>query len=749
MTTRHAFTQDTQACLIAANGGHRPVLTGVNVRGTLRGVLLDMHVEQHYRNDGKTPIEAVYTFPLAHDAVLLGLTVELDGKTLTGVAVARQQAEEEYEEAIANGDSAVMLERSGDGLYTANLGNLLPGEQAVIRFRYGQALSFAQGNLRLVVPTVIAPRYGDAERQAGMRAGTVPTTNLLASYPFGLKLDIAPPLAGCAIASPSHSLARQTLADGTLQLTLAQQGWLDRDLVVNIDGVPMASTAVLARDGDRVVAMATLCPPLPPVNEETRAPLALKILVDCSGSMGGDSIDAARRALHRILAALEPGDSVSYSRFGSTVVHDTREPVVVNSEDRSLYRLAQCVAGTDANLGGTEMRKALESVFALGGAESAAVLLITDGETWDIPEIIASAQASHQRVFAVGIGAAPAAGLLKNVAEATGGACEFVAPDEDVEGTVLRLFSRLRAPRVRDVQVTWPGKPAVTGETPKTLFGGETLHLFAAWDTLPQGKLSLRWSADGLPASLEVELPAQVQDDDTLARLFGARRVTAATRAGDEAQATALAVQYQLVSEHTNYLVVHARADGDKGTVLPDLRHVEQMLAAGWGGSGLQHRGLREPMVIHSAIMSVNASMAPPDAGLVMQKRPSAREQARMDRELDALSATLTRADGRAVRAATPLSLLAQLWRNAQIEGGVPTELDDILLLVPEAVAAKLSELAKSAGTDAAVQQFYAALLELSRQGVGERRLQRHLVRAAGNATPAWAGMTAGDWGST
>jgi Ca-activated chloride channel family protein len=45
--------------------------------------------------------------------------------------------------------------------------------------------------------------------------------------------------------------------------------------------------------------------------------LALKLLVDCSGSMGGDSIASARRALMGVMEGLSEGDEVSFTRFGS------------------------------------------------------------------------------------------------------------------------------------------------------------------------------------------------------------------------------------------------------------------------------------------------------------------------------------------------------------------------------------------------------------------------------------------------
>ena len=43
-----------------------------------------------------------------------------------------EAAEEKYEDAVAAGDAAVMLETIEPGLYTMNVGNLLPLETAKI-----------------------------------------------------------------------------------------------------------------------------------------------------------------------------------------------------------------------------------------------------------------------------------------------------------------------------------------------------------------------------------------------------------------------------------------------------------------------------------------------------------------------------------------------------------------------------------------------------------------------------------------
>ncbi|MVW64214.1 hypothetical protein GPY61_30225 [Massilia sp. NEAU-DD11] len=133
------------------------VLQSIRAEGRVQGLLFELSVEQCYRNDGDENIEAVYTFPVAWNAVLLGVECVIGDKVLHGTVIAKSDGERRYEAALEEGDAAVMVERASDGMYTVNVGNLLAGEQAIIRFRYAQLLTFAHGQVRLVVPTKVDP----------------------------------------------------------------------------------------------------------------------------------------------------------------------------------------------------------------------------------------------------------------------------------------------------------------------------------------------------------------------------------------------------------------------------------------------------------------------------------------------------------------------------------------------------------------------------------------------------------------
>ena len=76
--------ENTAAVLGSANDNNI-VLESVDIDATLKGVYAEVDVTQVYRNQEQHNIEAVYTFPLPLDAVLLSLSLELNDKVLRGV----------------------------------------------------------------------------------------------------------------------------------------------------------------------------------------------------------------------------------------------------------------------------------------------------------------------------------------------------------------------------------------------------------------------------------------------------------------------------------------------------------------------------------------------------------------------------------------------------------------------------------------------------------------------------------------
>jgi Ca-activated chloride channel family protein len=544
----------------------------------VEGLLLSTTIRQTYRNDTSKNLEVVYTFPLAWDTTLLGLDAVVGGKRLAGTVTPKDAAERDYEKAVEEGDLPVMVQESASGLMTANLGNVKPGETVELALRCGQFLRIEQEEVRICIPTVLAPRYGNAHGQRRVAGHESDAVARSAAYPLGIHIDVPGDMARASIECPTHKVSIAGI-EGGMAVDM-EGGHLDRDFVLLLRKLPAASFAMSCEDGKEIMLVAGFCPKF----AQVEAPLLLKMLVDCSGSMSGDSIAEARIALRGVLQQLREGDHVSYSRFGDSVRHRMQAMQPCSKTLRK--ELANAVNRTDALNEGTEMAAALAStirdVASPAGTELApCILLITDDLVWD-ESMLETAETSGHRIFAIGVGSAPAQATLRRMAERTGGACVFVPPNEDVGRAVTSMFRRMRGPRPPSMRVEWGGTPSWASNLPASVFDGDTVHVFASFPMEPEGVPRLVWEQDGKTREVAPETVVATDNPD-VRRLGGLQK---AISAGTPDEAARIALEYRLVTEWTSLFLVHVRNDAEKTEGLPTLHQVPNMLAAGTHGVG-------------------------------------------------------------------------------------------------------------------------------------------------------------------
>src|SRR5262249_13073072 len=177
-------------------------------------------------------------------------------------------------------------------------------------------------------------------------------------------------------------------------------------------------------------------------------------IIDTSGSMGGPSIDEAKRALTLALSKLSPRDRVNVIEFNS-VMHmlfdDAREvtPDV-------LATAKEWVDNLKAD-GGTEMLPALQA--AVRGQQPQGfvrqVIFITDGQVGNEQELFAFIRdhLGDSRLFTVGIGAAPNSHFMREAARFGRGTFTYIGNREEVEEKMTSLFTKLESPVLTNVAV--------------------------------------------------------------------------------------------------------------------------------------------------------------------------------------------------------------------------------------------------------------------------------------------------------
>ncbi|MDR2460502.1 MAG: VIT and VWA domain-containing protein [Deltaproteobacteria bacterium] len=567
-------------------------LKSVSFKGKLRGLLLTMTCKQNYENDDTLNKELVYNFPLSSGAKLMSLKFTLNGKEFLGDVYPKKEAEERYDNAINEGDTPILLSESTPGLYTANLGNIKPGDVATVEFTYEELQRFEGDRIRICIPTVLAPRYGDMVASGELKPHENFHANVLATYPLSLSVDILGDIGKATISTPNHKSAIKVDED-RVNVTLNAGTFLDRDFVLLLEDIKDSQRSYALSGYDEFAQNHTLLLSCSPTGLTKQNPVSLKILLDCSGSMDGPSMRQSKILLRELIDSLTPKDYVSYNIFGNELQSITERLVPVTDTHKS--QLLRFVDKTSASLGGTNLNDSLNEVLNNNRGRISspdmnhAVLLITDAEVADSPTTISLAKESGQRVFSLGVGYSPVESLLAQLSEATGGAYEIAGPNEDMRKVAQRVLNRLRVAYYPIPRIDWGQGPLWSSKLPQAIYNNETFHVFAAFSDKPKTPPKVIFEMEGGTFKVAPNEILETKGQD-LSRLKGEVMFRECFHkspyhtAGDtnNEKALEIALGYKLISPITSYFLVSVRAEGDKADTIPLLENVPQMLAHGY-----------------------------------------------------------------------------------------------------------------------------------------------------------------------
>ncbi len=632
-------------------------LEGVRIDARLEGLATEVTVAQRYRNRETVAVEAVYVFPLEEGAAVCGFEARIGDRVIRGRVEEREKAFAIYDDAMAKGHGAFLLDQERPNVFTASVGNLRPEEAVEIRITY-VALARHDGRcLRLMIPTTVSPRYVPPEPrppeprppqagppQAGPPEVGPPETGQGAgrpdgervnperwlSVPYGLELRVEAGMDSPieSIESPSHPVRVETRETGAVVELSRQRAALDRDFVLRIEtSEPHRPSVRTARENDGTgVCQLTFYPDFDEERSGSRAGAEVIFLLDCSGSMIGDSIDQARRALALSIRSLEEGDSFQVVRFGSTFESLWRHPRRFG--ESTLDEATEYIDAVEADLGGTEISAPLSKVLKLcrDAERKRRILLLTDGQVANERAVVRLAEesAGEARIFTFGIGAGASEYLVRELARVSRGAAEFIFPGERIEPKVLRMLGRVRAPAADGVALDWGTLEAeqAPSRTPP-VFGGDSLTVFGRVRGGESGVVTLSAGGDSWQLEVDFEsaetggaIPA-LWARETLRELErGIGRGSAQRRPEAERRQRQRLVElgrrYGLISSATSYVAVEERPPGERVEGAAELRRIPIALTTGWGGIGRLVAGHGPPRARVGAAKPANLHLASP-----------------------------------------------------------------------------------------------------------------------------------------
>lgn len=445
----------------------------------VRGLAVAATVTQQYVNNTNEPIEAVYVFPLPHDAAVYDMEIRIGNRVIRSEIREREEAKRVYEAAKSEGKRAALVEEERPNIFTASVANLMPGDHVDVRLRYVEALRWEDSKVRLVFPMVVGPRYitgtqavghdgtgwaadSDAVPDASRITPPVRNPESRPGHDISLAVDLDAGFEFGTVKSVSHEINVRKLTDGRQHIELAAGTTIpNKDFVLEVQQAestkPKTSLFLSpARDSGETHFLLTAFPPT--VQPTKRVPVEMLYLIDVSGSMAGTSIQQAREALLQALDRLQPGDRFGILAFNHSYYEFSSQPLYASADNVDAAR--RFVKGLEAG-GGTEMLPAL--VHVMGKPEIPGylrhIVLLTDGDLGNEEQIFAAMrqQLGDARLYTVAIGSAPNFFLATKMAQFGRGSFTHIADISEIREQMGRLLETIESPVLTDVRLSFEG----------------------------------------------------------------------------------------------------------------------------------------------------------------------------------------------------------------------------------------------------------------------------------------------------
>ncbi|GBD36588.1 hypothetical protein HRbin36_01713 [bacterium HR36] len=483
----------------------------------------------------------MYAFPLPRDAALQRFRILGPDFDVTSQLRPTHEAVEEYEKALQQGHLAGLSRQYRDGLVNLNLGNLRPDETVIVYLDILAGVELHDRGLRFRFPFTLAPCYHPKARAVAVAPG-IGEMELPESFGdvllpqwvqdagqlhgVGFELRVRMPAAELEIGSPSHAITVGR-DNGTYQVRLAREKDVpNRDLILDVRSAANGPTITGGLAQDKKAYFAVVLPSHMFGKPNDEEPKQVVFVLDRSGSMAGQPLHQAKRALEACLGAMREGDQFSIVAFDSEV--ETLSPTLLPADSAGRQRAKQFLSQIEAR-GGTELTQGLLTAVGIIKEHGGAILVLTDGQVFGTEEILQQIRQAGVRVHCLGIGSASQDRFLALLARETGGTSRFLAPRERVDQAAVEMFAAIGTPVASQLRLEnqHPDAARLVTPIPQQVFAGSPLLLLIEAEKPGEARLGLVWENGQGKQHYELTLPNEASADAETVRLIqGARQIT-------------------------------------------------------------------------------------------------------------------------------------------------------------------------------------------------------------------------------
>lgn len=409
-------------------------ISSVDVDVRLTDTLATTTIEITVQNNSAARSQARVVLPVPEGSGIRTFGIDGIGDEPTAELLPREEATQRYNEIVRSMIDPGLLEFVGNAMIQSSVFPVEPGQSRVMTIVYEQTLDAHRGRVEYVLP-----------RSAGYGSDAIK---------WSLDIELESTGAMGPVFSPSHPIVSKPTSDRSMRVGVPM---LDEPgafrLYAMLGSSETATTLLYPDSAEAESGYFMFVADVPePTMDRAILPREVTIVIDRSGSMGGEKIEQARESAKQIIRGMRKGERVRIVDYADDVRTFASYSVVL--DDETIPKLIEYIDNIESR-GGTNLHDALVEAVNADAASGhlSMVLFLTDGlatvgvtDEASIRKAAAEHNDSDRRVFTFGVGYDVNAPLLDGLAIDTRAESTFVLPGEDVEIKVGQVFDKLEGP---------------------------------------------------------------------------------------------------------------------------------------------------------------------------------------------------------------------------------------------------------------------------------------------------------------
>jgi Ca-activated chloride channel family protein len=526
----------------------------------INGNIAETFIDQEFYNPSDLMLEGYYIFPIPKGAVINEFSMEINGEMVYAELFDAIKARKIYEDIVRQIKDPALLEYTGQGIFKVRIFPIEPRGEKRVKISYREVLGSDNGLYEYIYPL-------NTEKFSAK-----PVKNVRVKVDLKTNKEIK------NIYSPTHPVDVVNKDNHNAVVSFEEENTkpdIDFKLYFSTNNDDVGLSLLTYKTGGKDGYFLLTAAPSFIIDNDQIDSKDITFVLDVSGSMAGEKMRQAKKALLYCVNNLNKGDGFDIIKF-STDGYSLFGKIETATETN--IKKAEKFINDLKPVGGTNIEEALNRALKEKRNSNRAHLIVfvtdgkpTIGETEDdkLLKRIEKMNNGKTRIFTFGIGNEINTHLLDKITEQTKAFRTYISENEDIEIKISSFYDKVQSPVLTNLSISFSGDIKTFQTYPNNLpdlFRGSSLTVFGRYDGSGNSQITLNGTVKGEKRAFTINTDFTDDNDeyDFIPPLWASRRIgyllDQIRLNGEDKELvdeiTQLARKHGIVTPYTSYLIM-------------------------------------------------------------------------------------------------------------------------------------------------------------------------------------------------